>query len=140
MDNTNWRNKFLVQEEDFNFFKKIPLPNFLLFLFVGTIYSVIEENINCPPTGCTLLPSTIPVFLVFLIIHFGVLKILRTKKFYVGVLIFGFMGWTAEFLLGSHKETLWLSPIVTILMSFWTILTYSVIVIVPLTIFLESKN
>ena len=131
---------FLFRKKISNLIKKIPLPNFLLFLIIGTLYSVIEENINCPPTGCTLIPFTIPIFFAFLVIYLILLKMLSIKNFYLGILIFGLMGWAAEFIFGSYRETLWSSPIVTILMSIWTILTYSIIVILPVTILLENKK
>jgi len=120
--------------------KKIPLPKSLLFLIVGTIYSIIEENINCPPTGCALIPFTIPIFFVFLLILLGIVKVFKIKKFWLGILIFGLIGWIVEFTLGSYKEVLWSSPAVTILMSIWTILTYCVIVIIPLTILLKNDK
>ena len=131
---------FFFRKKISMFIKKVPLPNFLLFLLGGTVFSIIEENINCPSTGCTLIPFTIPIFILFLIIHLGILKIFRIKNFYLGVLVFGLIGWVAEFILGSYKEILWSSPIVTIIISVWTILTYSVIVIIPVTILLENKK
>lgn len=119
---------------------KIPLPLFLLFLIVGTFYSIIEENINCPPTGCVLIPFTIPIFFIFLVIHLAILKLLRVKNFYIGILIFGLLGWADEFLLGNSKAILWSSPQIFLLMTVWTILTYSVIVVVPVTILLKSRK
>ncbi len=131
---------FAFKKKIAKIFSKIPLPKFLLFLVIGIFYSLIEENINCPPTGCTLIPWTIPIFIAFILIHFGILTIFRIKNFYLGVLIFGLMGWIAEFMFGSHKEILWSSPIVTSLMSVWTILTYSIIIIVPVTILFKKSN
>ncbi len=131
---------FLFRKKISSFIRKIPLPNSLLFLIVGTVYSIFEENINCPPAGCVLIPFTIPIFILFLMIHLIILKISRIKNFYHGVLIFGLIGWVAEFALGSHKEVLWSSPIVAIIMSIWTIFTYSIIVIIPVTILLENKK
>jgi hypothetical protein len=74
------------------------------------------------------------------VVHLTILKIFRIKNHYLGILIFGLIGWIAEFGLGSYKEILWSSPAVTILMSIWTILTYSVIVIIPVTILLDKTK
>lgn len=119
-------------------FCRIPLPKWVLFLLAGTIYSILEENINCPPSGCTLIPWTIPLFFAFLIIHLGILKFLKLRNFFIGVLIFGLIGWVVEFLMGSSAQILWSNPLVTALMTLWTLLTYSIIAIVPVTILLED--
>ncbi len=115
---------------------KIQLPKFWLFLLSGIFYSIIEENINCPPTGCSLIPITIIFFTIFLLILFGLIKLLKIKKSKTAILIFGLIGWIVEFFLGSYKAVLWSAPVVTILMSVWTFLTYAVIAIVPATILL----
>ena len=129
---------FLFRKKIAKIVRIIPLPRFLLFLIVGTFFAIIEENINCPPEGCSLIPITIPIFFIFLLVLLIIIKIFKIKNFYLASLIFGVIGWTAEFLLGSHKEVLWSSPAVTIVMSIWTVLTYSVIVIIPLTIILKE--
>ena len=131
---------FLFRGELSSFLLKIPLPKILLFLVTGTIYSIIEENINCPPTGCEIIPWTIPIFVIFLVIHLSILKIFRIKNYNTGLLIFGLIGWISEFIFGSYKDFLWSSPTITVLMSIWCFFTYSVIVVVPVTILLENKK
>lgn len=133
---------FFFRKKIASIFKVIPLPRFILYLIVGVLFSILEENINCPPTGCELVPPTIPIFAAFLVIHLiiiSVLKLFKVRSFYLAISIFGLMGWAAEFLLGSHQGILWSSPAVTIIMSVWTFVTYAIIVIVPSTIFLEKK-
>lgn len=119
---------------------KVKLPGWFLFLLTGTLFSIIEENINCPPTGCVLIPWTIPIFIVFLIVHLGILKIFRVKNFYLGVIIFGLIGWISEFILGANKETLWSSPLMVAVFTLWVILTYSVVVIIPVSVLLYKKK
>ncbi|MEA1925344.1 MAG: hypothetical protein U9M95_05680 [Candidatus Altiarchaeota archaeon] len=131
---------FLFRGGISSFILKIPFPKSLLFLVTGTIYSIIEENINCPPTGCEIIPWTIPIFVIFLIIHLSILKIFRIKNYKIAIFIFGIIGWISEFIFGSYKEWLWSSPAVTILMSIWCFFTFSVIVIVPVTILFKNKK
>ena len=71
---------------------------------------------------------------------FVITKLFKIRSVYKAALIFGIIGWIAEFLLGSYKEVLWSSPAVTAIMSIWTILTYAVIVIVPLTILFGNER
>ena len=131
---------FVFRKRIAGMIKRIPLPKFLLFFAAGIAYSIIEENINCPPTGCMPLPPTIPIFFAFLITLFVITKLFKIRSVYKAALIFGIIGWIAEFLLGSYKEVLWSSPAVTAIMSIWTILTYAVIVIVPLTILFGNER
>lgn len=130
---------FFSRREIANFVAKTNLPIFWLFMLVGIIYSTVEENINCPPGGCFPIPPTIPIFFIFLVAHFLVLKIFKVKSFYLGILIFGLFGWVAEFFFGTYKEVLWSSPIIFLTMSIWTIITYAIVVIIPVTIFLKDK-
>ncbi|MGV8142718.1 MAG: hypothetical protein ACP5NS_03730 [Candidatus Pacearchaeota archaeon] len=120
-------------------FTNVSNHRFILFILMAMIYSFFEEHINCPPTGCTLFPPTLIVFFVMIIIHYLLLLLFKVKNFYLGVLLFGIMGWISEFVFGAHTQILWSSPSITILFTLWTILTYCVIVIIPVTIFL-SKN
>ena len=87
-----------------------------------------------------MIPFTIPIFFVFLLILYGIIKLCRIKRFYIAIMIFGIMGWITEFFLGSYKEILWSSPVIAVSMSVFTILTYSVIVVVPLSILLENNR
>ncbi len=120
--------------------KIIPLPDFLLFMIVGTIYSIVEQNINCPSVGCTLFPITIPIFVGFLLLLLGIVKMFDIDKVYIGIIIFGMVGWVAEFLMGGHMGIMWSSPEITALVSVWAVLTYSVIAIIPLTILLGDDK
>lgn len=131
---------FKLKKEIAGFIKKIPLSKFWLFLISGISYSIIEENINCPPSGCALIPLTIPIFILFLMILFGIIKIFKIKNFYLAVLIFGIIGWISEFVFGYHKEILWSSGGVVILMSIWVILTYIVIAIIPVAILSDEDK
>ena len=122
------------------FFQKMPLPAWIVFLIVGTLFSILEESINCPPSGCALLPPTIPIFFGFLLINLGAMKLFRVRNFTVGILIMGLIGWLAEFLLGASQEVLWSDPLITAIMTVWVFATYSIIAIVPVTIFLDAKR
>lgn len=141
---------FLIGSFSFHFREKISekilllnknkIPTWILFLIVGTVYATIEENINCPPWGCELFPITIFIFFVFMIILLAIVRLTKTKNYYAILFGFGLIGWIAEFILGSYAATLWSDPTVTIIMTFWTILTYSVVVIIPTAILLNEKN
>ena len=133
---------FIFRKRIARAFKIIPLPNILLYFLVATIYTIIEENINCPPTqlgGCQLIPITVLFFLILLIFHFIIIKIFRIKNFYLAISIFGIIGWINEFLLGSHKTILWSAPNITLLMTPWVFLTYAIIVIIPTTLLIDMN-
>lgn len=119
---------------------KLPLPTFFLYLISGMFFSTIEENINCPPEGCSLFPLTLIAFFIYLLLHYLILKVFKIKKFYSALLIFGFFGWIVEFLFGADVGILWSNPLVTIIMTPWVIITYDIIVIIPTTIYLIRKN
>jgi len=119
----------------------IPLPRWIMYLLIGMVFATIEENINCPPSelgGCSFFPFTLVFFFMFLLLHLLLLKFTRIKNFYLAIFIFGGIGWCTEFLLGSSKQVLWSSPGITLLMTFWVILTYAIIVIIPATLWTQS--
>ncbi len=117
--------------------KKIPLPNFILYLIVWLPFSIFEENINCLPTGCKVIPSTIPMLFIFgLVLGILVIKF-KPKRIGWPLSLFSIFGLLWEIFLGGLRGGI-LGPI-GIFFSIWTMIGYAFIAIIPLTILIEER-
>tara|TARA_Y100000310_G_scaffold341966_1_gene443112 strand:+ start:2407 stop:2865 length:459 start_codon:yes stop_codon:yes gene_type:complete len=122
-------------------FKKIPLSKFPVYLISSIPFMIFEENINCAPSGCVLIPWTIPFLLLFVLVLGLIVRRLKPKSLkypLIGFLIFGIL-W--EVLIGGLRNQLTIiGPALYSFMIFWVALSYAYIVIVPLTILLNQKK
>src|SRR3989344_6189858 len=103
---------------------KTKIPKAVLFLLSAVIYIIIEENINCPPTGCSIIPPTLLPFSIMTLIIFAIILLFKINKFWVSLSLFGVWCWVSEFIWGAHKEFLWASASRILLWTIWVILTY----------------
>ena len=115
-------------------FLRLHWPRWVLYFVSGFLFVMVEEYINCPPNGCSIIPHTWWVFLGLLIIHFTILKIFGVKRFFPAVLIYGFEGLAIELFFGSSSGAIWSNLLTTVIIIPWTIVTYSIMVLVSVTI------
>ena len=120
-------------------FLRLHWPRWVLYFVSGFLFVMVEEYINCPPNGCSIIPSTWWVFLGLLIVHFTILKIFRVKRFYLAVLIYGLQGLIIELFFGASRTLIWSSILTTAIIIPWTVVTYGIMVLVPVTI-LQSRE
>lgn len=122
-------------------FLLIPLPNFLIYLISSLPFMLIEENINCLPTGCLLFPPTIPLLLIFVAVLGLIAKLTKIKRILLTTIIFSIFGVLFEFVLGATNAQLQaLGWPFKIFMVFWVGISYAYLVVVPLKILVEGSK
>lgn len=122
-------------------FTWMPLPRFFVYLISSLPFIIFEENINCLPSGCTLLPPTIPFLFSFVLILGLIIKFTPLKNLWAATLAFSAFGILVEYVVGaSHTELRTLEGFFGFFMLFWIGLSYAYLVIVPLTILLAHEN
>lgn len=118
----------------------IPSPKFLIYLISSIPFILIEENINCLPTGCVFIPWTVPYLLAFVLV-LGLLFKFRPKSMKYPLAIFIMSGILWEIFFGGLKGQLsMINPGFYIFMVFYVGLSYAYLIIVPLTILKEEDE
>lgn len=110
-------------------FTWMPLPKFLVYLISSLPFMIFEENINCLPTGCKLIPWTIPFLLglVFILWIVG-----RRLSMMVSMILFMVVGVSWEIFFGGLRGV-GFGPF-GVFMTAFAGLSYAYLVVVPLTI------
>jgi len=123
------------------FFLSLPLPKVVIFILASLPFMLVEENINCLPSGCRLVPLTIPFLIIYLlIVRLSVLKFKLTRINMI-LLIFSSIGVAWEMFLGaSSTEFLALPPLWITLIGAWTWLSYAYFIIIPIEILLSQNS
>jgi hypothetical protein len=117
--------------------RKMSLPKFVSYLLIWVPISIFEENINCLPTGCKLVPPTIPILFIFGLI-LGLLVIwLKPKRVRLPLILFSTSGLLFEIFVGGLQAGIF-NP-VGMFFSLWTVIGYAFIAIIPLTILVDQK-
>ncbi|MCA9477910.1 MAG: hypothetical protein KC535_02065 [Nanoarchaeota archaeon] len=118
-------------------FLKIRLPTFIVSLISAIPFIIIEENINCGAFQCnyTLLPPTLLPLLIYMALVGFLFKKLKPKNTTLVMGIFSFIGLLFEFFFGySRVEFRQLPPFWFAFISFWVLISYAYLMIVPLQI------
>ncbi len=122
-------------------FMRIPLPNFLVYLISSIPFIIFEENINCLPTGCLILPPTIPLLLIFVLVLGLIVRFAKIKNILAATIGFSIFGIIFEYVIGvSSAQLQALGGLFAIFMIIWVGISYAYLVVVPLIILLESKK
>ena len=117
------------------------LPRFIIFLLSSVPFILFEENINCLPSGCKIIPPTVPILLIFVFILGLFIRLLKVRRTGLAIAVFSLLGFSFELFKGaSAAEFQALSPGWFVFFSIWTVLGYAYIVIVPVTILAENSN
>lgn len=120
-------------------FIRIKLPKLLLYAISSLPFMLIEENVNCLPSGCVLVPWTIPFLMSFVLILGIITMKLDPKSIKYPLLGFIASGVLWETLVGGLRGRLPIvGPTFYVFMVFWVGLSYAYFVIVPLTIIIEK--
>jgi hypothetical protein len=123
------------------FFMKLPLPNFLTYLIISLPFMLFEENINCLPSGCRLIPPTIPFLFAFVLVLGIIIKFAKIKSFWWPTICFSIWGVFVEYTMGASSGQLAsLGLIQNLFMAFWVALSYAYLVVVPIEILLLHKK
>ena len=113
----------------------------VLALLSSLPFMLFEENINCLPSGCVLVPVTIPFLLLYLFLFFGMLRLFRIRQFWIALTLFSTIGLTWEMTIGvSSAAFLALPPLWIFIIGIWTWLSYAFIGVVPLTILYNGTS
>ncbi|MCR4369054.1 MAG: hypothetical protein NUV67_04065 [archaeon] len=119
-------------------FLKIPGPRFFVYVASSIPFIIFEENINCLPTGCQLIPWTVPVLIVLVIILGLICRRLKAHDLRKTTFFFSLYGVFWELIIGGLAGALGLG-LFFIFMVFWVLLSYAYLVVVPLTILFSQE-
>jgi hypothetical protein len=114
-----------------------PLVNFLL---LASPLIIIEESFTCEidPFLPFCIAKTYPIFIVLLLVPYALQKFTKIS-WRTNVVLFGLLGWFAEFILAGRINQAIPVPIL-ILLSLWVIPIYSVISLLPLYYLHKTKE
>ena len=118
---------------------KIPFPKIVIAVLSAVPLIMLEENVSCPPTGCTLFPETIPILTIFILVLCLVVKFFKIRKFYSTILVFSLLGFANEYFQGymsTQLHEILFTPGGLIVFIF-VVISYAYIAIVPLTVIQE---
>lgn len=120
---------------------RIPLPKIVLCLLTCIPLIIFEEQINCQPWWCgkVLIPPTLTFLFVEILILLIIIKILKLRSVIKIAIFYGIFGLAFELIFGGLIGIFRAGPI-AIFFLIWTFIWYMFLVLIPLTILLESKQ
>lgn len=123
-----------------SWFRRWPLPKSVIWLVSAIPFILFEENINCAPTGCQIIPETIPILMIFVLILGLFVKFLKVKNIHRAIVIFSILGVIFELTLGAAAAPFLALPLLLFIsLAIWTAISYAFLVIVPMTILTEES-
>jgi hypothetical protein len=122
--------------------RRVPLPRFALYLASSAPLIIFEENINCLPSECRLIPSTLTFLLVFMLLLGLTVTILRMRSALRATVAFSIVGLLFELTLGaSHNQLTALLPSVPgILIALWVMVSYAFFAFIPLAVLTSPET
>ena len=119
----------------------VSAPSVLVYTLSSLPFMLFEENVNCLPSGCRLIPVTIPFLLVYMLLVFGIMKWIKIKAFWRTLLIVCSVGLLWEVSLGvASVEFRALPPVWFVYISLWTWMSYAYFTAIPLTYSLRKNS
>lgn len=120
---------------------KIKLPVLVLYLLTAIPLIIFEEHINCSPDFCgkLVLPPTLLPLLLELLLVWLLIKIFKTQKILLPILIYSACGISYELLFGGLKNLPATNPFLYFLI-IWTGIGYAFLAIIPVTIINLEKH
>jgi hypothetical protein len=114
--------------------QRLPFPPLIVFVASSIPLILLEENVNCLATGCQLIPSTLPILLLF-VVGLGVLvHVLKLKDFVPALLLFMVWGYFVEVFVFHFDPAYFARPLIELVVgAMWLMASYAVLVIIPLT-------
>ena len=116
------------------------LPKFIVALVSALPFMLYEENLNCLPTGCLLIPPTIPILTVFVVIMLLGIKFFKAKNVITPVFLFSIFGVIVENTYGASSVELHALPFLwMVFFIFWIFVSYAFFAIIPATVLIENE-
>ena len=122
-----------------SWFRSWPVPKFLAAVISSLPFMLFEENMNCLPTGCRLIPPTIPILTIFIIALLTLSNFLKVRSIKKPVIIFSIFGVILEMTYGASAAafralpTSWLLFFVA-----WVFVSYAYVSVVPMVVLTEN--
>lgn len=112
--------------------QKSTKPALLIYLASALPLMLFEENINCLPSGCRLIPVTIPFLTLFLIVVFYSIRLAKFQSLWKIMIPACAVGLLWEVTLGAAGPAFRALPIFQfIYISLWTWMSYAFFTLVP---------
>lgn len=114
-------------------------PMFLVYVVSALPLMIFEENINCLPTGCQLVPVTIPFLLLFIIVLYGIVRVFKVRSLSKVLIPACMMGVLWEALFGVAATQFQALPLFQFLyIALWTWMSYAFFTLIPLQYLIEK--
>lgn len=114
--------------------QRLRLPVFVVFVLSSIPLILLEENVNCLATGCQLIPSTLPILLLFVIGLGALVHFLKWKDFFPALLLFMAWGYFVEIFIFHFDPAYFSRPLMELIFgAAWLMVSYAVLVMIPLT-------
>lgn len=116
-------------------------PVLLVYLVSSLPFMLFEENINCLPSGCRLIPVTIPFLISFLIVVYAIVKVTKIKSLWHIIVPACSIGLLWELTLGVSGSEFRALPLMQfVYIALWTWMSYAFFTIVPVQYLLRRQN
>lgn len=107
-------------------------PTFGVYLLSALPFMLFEENINCLPSGCRLIPVTIPFLLLFLVAVFFAIKMTKIRSLWLILVPACAVGLLWEITVGVAGPEFRALPVPWFLyIALWTWMSYAFFTVVP---------
>lgn len=122
-----------------SWFRNWPIPKFLAAVISSLPFMLFEENMNCLPTGCRLIPPTIPILTIFIIALLTLSIFFKVRSINKPVIIFSIFGVILEMTYGAAANAFRALPTPWLLFFVaWVFVSYVYISVVPMVVLTEK--
>jgi hypothetical protein len=116
-------------------------PTLLVYLVSALPLMLFEENVNCLPSGCRLIPVTIPFLMLFLVVVYVIVTMTKAHSLWRIVLPACAVGLLWEVTVGVAGPEFRALPVLQfIYISLWTWMSYAFFTIVPVQFLLQKQK
>ncbi len=121
--------------------QKSTKPTLLVYLLSALPLMLFEENVNCLPSGCRLIPVTIPFLMLFLVAVYSIVTMTKAQSLWRIVLPTCAVGLLWEVTVGVAGPEFRALPFLQfIYISLWTWMSYAFFTIVPVQFLLQKRK
>ncbi len=113
----------------------------VVYLLCALPLMLFEENINCLPSGCHLIPVTIPFLVIFLVLIYGIIRMTKVRALWYVLVPACSVGLLWELTWGVSGSVFRALPLPWfIYIALWTWMSYAFFTIVPVQYLLRRSN
>jgi len=135
---------YIYRKDITAFLLRFRIPNFFLAVLSSIPFIIYEENINCGAIGCEsfhIFPWTGLFLIPSIALLYGIMKIVKAKRYWTSLIVYTIIGTLFEVLLGGANEQFrTLPPVWFIIIFLWTMLSYGFLAVIPISILRKETD